>query len=137
MSWTPALREKVQGERAVNEFLAELIDTFFRDFPEVDGIIVRIGESDGLDVKDDFHSDLHLKNPAMVSRFLRRLLPVFEDHGRACVFRQIDHRAGGGDPLEEFVGWVREARWPELEQWMKQLNALIRRHVATETLRPA
>ena len=87
MSWTPALREKIEGERAVNEFLAELLEQFFVAFPEVNGVIIRIGESDGLDVKDDFRSDLHLKNPRMVNRFLKRLLPVFEQHGRTCVFR--------------------------------------------------
>lgn len=87
MSWTPALREKLRSERDVNAFLAELIDRFFEDFPEVAGVIIRIGESDGLDVKDSFRSDLHLKNPGMVSRFLRELLPVFEKHERTCVFR--------------------------------------------------
>ena len=87
MSWTPALKEKLKTERSVNAFLAELFDQFFRDFPEVSGIIIRIGESDGTDVKDDFRSDLHLKNPAMVNRFLRAVLPVFETHGRTCVFR--------------------------------------------------
>lgn len=87
MSWTPALRASLRGERAVNQFLHELLDGFFREFPEIAGIIIRIGESDGLDVKEEFHSDLHLKNPAMVNRFLRALLPVFEAHRRTCVFR--------------------------------------------------
>ncbi len=87
MSWTPALREKLRGERAINAFLGELFDHFFTEFPEVAGLIIRIGESDGLDVKEDFRSDLHLKNPAMVNRFLRELLPVFEKHHRTCVFR--------------------------------------------------
>lgn len=88
MSWAPGLRERIgPGERAANTFLAELLERFFEDFPEVAGVILRIGESDGLDVKDDFHSDLHLKNPAMVNRFLRQVLPVFEKHERRCVFR--------------------------------------------------
>lgn len=87
MSWTPALRAKIKGERAVNHFLIELLDGFFTDFAEVAGVIIRIGESDGLDVKGDFRSDLQLKNPSMVSRFLRALLPVFEKHRRTCVFR--------------------------------------------------
>tara|TARA_R110002096_G_scaffold4501_6_gene21112 strand:- start:43994 stop:45727 length:1734 start_codon:yes stop_codon:yes gene_type:complete len=88
MSWAPGLREKIgSGERATNAFIADLLERFFEDFPEVAGVIIRIGESDGLDVKDDFHSDLHLKNPAMVNRFLRHVLPVFEKHNRRCVFR--------------------------------------------------
>lgn len=88
MSWTQALRAKLgSSEKSANLFLVELLDQFFADFPEVSGIIIRIGESDGLDVKDDFHSDLHLKSPAMVNRFLRAILPVFEKHKRRCVFR--------------------------------------------------
>lgn len=87
MSWTPALRDAIHGERAVNDFLVTLIDRFFHDFLEVSGIIIRIGESDGLDVKEDFRSELHLKHPAMVNRFLRAILPVFETHGRTCIFR--------------------------------------------------
>ena len=88
MSWTPCLRRELgKNPRAANAFVAELLDQFFRDFPEVAGVIVRIGEADGLDVKDDFASDLHLRTPAMVNRFLRAVLPVFEQHGRRCVFR--------------------------------------------------
>ncbi|MCB1078564.1 MAG: hypothetical protein KDM64_12120 [Verrucomicrobiae bacterium] len=87
MSWTPAIRASLSGGRDVNRFLGELLDRFFVEFPEVAGVIIRIGESDGLDVKEDFRSDLHLKNPAMVNRFLRALLPVFERHRRTCVFR--------------------------------------------------
>lgn len=98
MTWTPGLRERIgTGERAVNDYLVELLDRFFVDFPEVAGVIVRIGESDGLDVKDDFGSDLHLKSPAMVNRFLRAVLPVFERHRRRCVFRTWTvgaHRVG-------------------------------------------
>lgn len=88
MSWTPALVEKIgEKEEDINEFLSQLIEQFLIDFPEVAGVIIRIGESDGLDVKDDFRSALQLKDPEMVNRFLKKLLPVFEKHDRTCVFR--------------------------------------------------
>ncbi len=75
------------SEKKVNTFLEELIDTFFVTFPSVAGLILRIGESDGKDIKDTFRSVLHLKSPRMVNTFLKAVLPVFEKHNRLCIFR--------------------------------------------------
>ena len=68
-------------------FVRDLLDTFFTEFPQVAGVIIRIGESDGRDVKDDFQSQLWLKQPAQANAFLKLLLPVFEKHRRKLVFR--------------------------------------------------
>jgi hypothetical protein len=57
------------------------------DFAEVRGIILRIGESDGNDVRDPLRSRLHLQRPGHTRQFLRELLPVFEQRGRLLVFR--------------------------------------------------
>jgi len=87
-SATPWLEKSLRIKRQpLNLYLAELLDRFFTDFPEVAGIIVRIGESDGKDVKDDFHSRLVIQTPADARRFLQALLPVFEKHGRRMIFR--------------------------------------------------
>lgn len=87
-STTPAVREQLQKLRTgVEQFLGELLDSFFAEFPEVAGVIIRIGESDGRDVNDHFRSELHLKNPEEVNRFLRALLPVFGRHSRKLIFR--------------------------------------------------
>jgi len=87
-SATPWLEKSLRIKRQpVNRYLAELLDRFFTDFPEVAGIIVRIGESDGKDVRDDFHSRLVIQTPADARRFLQALLPVFEKHGRRMIFR--------------------------------------------------
>lgn len=98
MVYTPALFAKIgTSEEKINSFLVELLDQFFEDFPEVSGIIIRIGESDGQDVKEDFHSQLVLKNPSRVNRFLKNILPIFEKHQRTCVFRTWTvgaHRVG-------------------------------------------
>lgn len=88
LSTTPGLRRRLELERLpVNAFLAGLLDRFLTDFPEVAGIIVRIGESDGRDVQDDFLSQLVLRTPEQARGFLEAVLPVFERHGRRLIFR--------------------------------------------------
>jgi hypothetical protein len=67
--------------------VAAQLDHFLTDFPQVAGVIVRIGESDGRDVHDDFRSQLAIQTPAQANAMLKRLLPVFEKHARRLVFR--------------------------------------------------
>lgn len=87
-SATPALREKIGSQpEAIFRFLAEMLDQFFCDYPQVDGVIVRIGESDGKDVRDDFHSQLVIKEPQQARQLLKALLPVFEKHRSRLIFR--------------------------------------------------
>ncbi|MEZ5300245.1 MAG: hypothetical protein R3F11_06200 [Verrucomicrobiales bacterium] len=87
-SATPSLRARLDDSPAqINAFLAELIDGFLDDFPQVDGIVMRIGESDGNDVKGAMRSDLYLRSARMVNRFLRDLLPVFERRGKRMILR--------------------------------------------------
>lgn len=88
MTYAPEIRAATGGSEArVLDFLEALVDRFLADFPEVAGLIVRIGECDGQDVKGHFRSELFLRTPAMVNRFLRRLLPVLERHRRRLVLR--------------------------------------------------
>ena len=98
MVYTPALFKKIgTRENRINQFLVELLDRFFTDFPDVDGAIIRIGESDGQDVQEEFRSQLVMKNPGMVNRFLKAVLPIFEKHDRTCIFRTWTvgvHRVG-------------------------------------------
>ncbi len=87
-SATPAVREQLTRlRRPVEDFLRELLDGFLESFPEVAGVILRIGESDARDVEGHFRSELHLKHPRQVNRFLRALLPVFEKRQRLLIFR--------------------------------------------------
>ncbi len=83
-SFTPALRERGVQPAA---FVCDLLDEFLTDFPQIAGIIIRIGEADGRDVHDDFRSELQLKKPAEANAFLKLLLPVFEKHDRKLIFR--------------------------------------------------
>ena len=88
MFYSPALKSRFGRSPAdAMDFLCALIDTFLSDFPEVDGIVMRIGESDGLDVDGDFKSELHFKSAAEVNRALKRLLPIFEKHRKRLIFR--------------------------------------------------
>lgn len=88
ISYTPALSELLGDDPLLAiEFLGELVNEFFRDFPEVSGLILRIGESDGLDVDGDFRSELVLRKSSHVRRMLQHLLPRFEDHNRKLIFR--------------------------------------------------
>jgi hypothetical protein len=68
-------------------FLAELLDALFASFPAVSGIIVRVGESDGLDVEDAFLSRLTIRTPGQCRSLLTQLLAVCERHDRTLIFR--------------------------------------------------
>jgi len=87
-SASPSLRAQV-GTRPqeIFSFLASLLDGFLSDFPDVAGVVLRIGESDGKDVRDDFHSELVVKHPKEARQMLTTLLPVFEKHRRRLIFR--------------------------------------------------
>lgn len=88
VSASPALKERLGGDLGrVLVYLKELLDGFLAEFPQVAGVILRIGESDGKDVRDDFHSELVIKKPSEARQMLAALLPVFERHGRRLIFR--------------------------------------------------
>jgi hypothetical protein len=53
----------------------------------ISGIILRIGESDGIDVRGDFQSELLLKTPRQTNRLLKQLLPLFEEQQKHLIFR--------------------------------------------------
>lgn len=88
MYYTPQIERAIgRGVRRASAFLADTFDRLFADFPGIHGVILRIGESDGVDVSGDFRSRLLLRYPRQVRRLLRTVLPVFEAHGRECIFR--------------------------------------------------
>lgn len=81
--------EAQMGKRAgaVENWHREWMAGFLDDFPEVSGVILRIGESDGQDVEDTLRSRLLLRSAKEVNRFLKGLLPVFEARERRLIFR--------------------------------------------------
>jgi hypothetical protein len=63
------------------------VESFLIDFPEVAGIVLRIGESDGNDVNDPLRSRLAVRTANDVRALLNHILPVFEKHQRRLIFR--------------------------------------------------
>lgn len=68
-------------------FLSDAMDTVFRDFPAVQGIIARFGESDGVDVRGDFLSAQVLRTPPQARRYVEALLAVCEARHRTLIVR--------------------------------------------------
>ncbi|MEI6787999.1 MAG: hypothetical protein WCL49_05920 [bacterium] len=68
-------------------FLGDAVDAVFRDFPAVQGIIARFGESDGLDVRGDFLSRQILRTPRQARRYVEALLAVCETRHRTLIMR--------------------------------------------------
>ncbi len=88
MFFNPALdRELARDPARIRAFLAGALAAFFGRFPEVAGVVTRIGETDGVDVRGSFRSELVIRSPRQARRYLRALLPVFEAHRRWWFFR--------------------------------------------------
>ncbi len=85
---TPAIDEAIGGDRhRLDAYFQDLISRCLDDFPLIAGLVLRIGESDGLDVRDPIRSRLHLTSPSDTNRLLRRLIPLFEERERDLILR--------------------------------------------------
>ena len=88
MTYSPQLKQRLGDSFDANvEFLKTQVDRFLHDFPQVDGLIVRIGESDGVDVRDELRSELFFRSPDSLNRAIQAVLPVFESHGKRLILR--------------------------------------------------
>ncbi len=86
--FNPAIEALIGGQQTqTRTFAAGMINRLLDDFPEIAGVIIRIGESDAVDVNGDFHSRIVLKTPRQARSMLQTLLPVFEKHQRLLIFR--------------------------------------------------
>jgi len=72
---------------APSDFFADALSTLFTQYPQIDGIILRIGENDGKDVTGTFLSQLVLKTPRQANNLLKQILPIFEAHHKTLIFR--------------------------------------------------
>lgn len=85
---SPGVAQKLGPSRGARRaFYLDVMGRFFREFPEVEGVILRIGESDGLDVHDQLRSELHLRSAGEANRFLKELLPLAGETGRTVILR--------------------------------------------------
>lgn len=73
-------------ETKIIALLQSAIEQLFREY-DVDGVVFRIGESDGVDVKGDFISRLIIKTPKQANHYLVSLLPLFEKFKKLLIFR--------------------------------------------------
>jgi len=79
------LRQAIR-EHGLATIMRQGITRALRDY-DISGIILRIGESDGIDVDTDFTSTLYIRTPRQANRLLKRLLPTFEQHNKTLIIR--------------------------------------------------
>jgi hypothetical protein len=85
---TPALSEAMGDDPIrLETYYQDLVRGILDDFPQLAGLILRVGESDGNDVEDPIRTRLHLRNAGEANRLLRALLPEFEQRGKDLIFR--------------------------------------------------
>ena len=88
LTTSPAIDARLKGNAVASRaWFRDLIDGFLVDFPDVAGIILRIGESDGHDVSDPLRSQLAVRTAREVRLLLNAILPAFENRGRLLIFR--------------------------------------------------
>lgn len=85
---TPAIEESISHNHSeLENYYLSLIQSTLDDFPQLSGIIIRIGESDGVDVKDPIRTRLHLRNPRETNHLIKKLLPEFEKRKKKLILR--------------------------------------------------
>jgi len=85
---TPAVAAGLGDDLLVLEdYYKALVCGVLDDFPQLAGLIVRIGESDGNDVSDPIRTQLHLTSARETNRLLRLLLLEFEKRGKNLILR--------------------------------------------------
>jgi len=65
----------------------DLIETFIKQYPQVDGVVIRLGEGDGQDVKELFHSGLYVKRASQANELIKKLLTIFEKAEKTLICR--------------------------------------------------
>jgi len=79
----PAVRgRKWSSAKKRNQFAADLLPRFLREFPEVSGVLLHFTNS-----RDSSTAVPSLWNRRSLNHFLRSVLPVFDSHNRLCILR--------------------------------------------------
>lgn len=68
-------------------FFLDVFNKAIELYPDIEGIILRIGENDGKDVKNAFVSQLKLRTARQANRLLKKILPSFEEQHKLLLFR--------------------------------------------------
>ena len=80
-------RSIANRDSALRRFTAHACRQLFEVFPDIAGIIFRVGEVDGVDVEGDFHSRIMIHRPSQARKMLQTLIPVFETLDKLMIFR--------------------------------------------------
>ncbi len=78
---------KSNRDKILCDLFREAVANLFENFPEVAGIVTRIGEADGHDVDSLFKTRMQIKTPRQCNRWLNSLLPIFEKQQKLLIFR--------------------------------------------------
>ncbi len=73
--------------QVLEDYYKALVCGVLDDFPQLAGLIMRIGESDGTDVNAPIRTQLHLTSAQETNRLLHLLVPEFEKRGRNLILR--------------------------------------------------
>lgn len=88
LSLTKGLKERIGGRKDLaRAFLLRQVQSVIDFFPELSGIILRIGECDGHDVRGIFTSELLIKTPGEANKLIHSLLGIFEKHKKYLILR--------------------------------------------------
>ncbi|PLY01568.1 MAG: hypothetical protein C0622_06935 [Desulfuromonas sp.] len=88
MFWNRFIEQHTRGrDRRLRELFGEALERLFDLFPKVDGVVIRIGEPDGIDVDSPFKSRLVIRSARQCKRWLKELLPRFEAREKLLIFR--------------------------------------------------
>ena len=88
MFYNDDIRSQIElGKTGELELLKTAIVDLLDSFPEVSGIIFRVGESDGIKTRGKFTSNLYLKTKKQANSFIKSLLPIFEERSKYLIFR--------------------------------------------------
>jgi len=102
---TPALAARLgTNAQSLENYYQTLVCGVLDDFPLLEGLILRIGESDGNDVSDPIRTQLHLRNAKETNRLLGKLLPEFEKRNRQLILRTW---TVGAHPIGDLI-WHRD-----------------------------
>lgn len=85
-NWRGGRTDRIPAGR-ISTWLREACEQTLVQFPAVRGIVLRIGECDGVDVDHEFRSQLLVRRPEQLRRIIADLLPTFEQLHRLLLVR--------------------------------------------------
>lgn len=71
----------------LKKLLKSYLELLFDEYSNIEGVIFRIGESDGVDVEGDFTSSIVVRTPEYANSLIKYLLPLFEKRKKMLIFR--------------------------------------------------